>query len=64
MQDEYGPKARHAAYLEGMTAAQGVVREERERRLKEGGGLRRFLCGALEDAERRIAEEIAKRRLI
>lgn len=60
----YGPGVLRSAYLEGMEAAQKAVRQERERRNRDGGALRKFICGALEDAERKIAEDMVRLRRI
>jgi hypothetical protein len=60
----YGPGVLRSAFLEGMEAAQAEVRKERERRERDNGGLRKFICGALEDAERNIAADIVRRRRI
>jgi hypothetical protein len=50
------------AFLAGMAAAQEIVSVERTRRNAQQNGLRKFLCGALEDAERAIAERIVRLR--
>lgn len=61
---EMTPNSHHKAKLQGMEEAMQLVRRERERRLREGGALRHFICGALEDAERLIDDEILRRRAI
>lgn len=50
------------AEIRGMHRAQRIVALERDRRAGQRNGLWKFICGALEDAEREIAADIVRHR--